>query len=262
LNPILPKSGGYRVTVVDHDNQSGLVEKYTRYGLDTSKIEPVDIVCDSNSFAKATGHKRFDIIVAAHVIEHAPDFVRFLNDCSDVLNDDGSICLLIPDKRYCFDFMQPLSDVAKILADQRAKRTRHSFESHYRNSAHVYNGELLAWDQRGFSQLTFPYGDPNNSRAAAEQGATSDAYVDVHENYFTPISFAMIVDELRYLREIALALTVLTRPRGCEFLAVLRKTDPEDISADAFLQRKMDGCRLLLWEEQERINSAAGLLAT
>jgi hypothetical protein len=44
FNPVLPKSAGYSVTVVDHVDQSGLVEKYKPHGVDVSKIESVDAV--------------------------------------------------------------------------------------------------------------------------------------------------------------------------------------------------------------------------
>jgi predicted SAM-dependent methyltransferase len=263
FNPVLPKSAGYAVTVVDHMNQSGLVEKYTPHGVDVSKIESVDVVWTGNSMVEAVGHRKFDAIVAAHVVEHAPDLIQFFKDCSEALSDSGSIYLIVPDKRYSFDFLQPRSDVAKVLSDHRMRRTRHSFESFYRHiSASVRNGERIAWDQDGVSNLTFVHGDPVESRRSAERSEISTSYEDEHENYFTPVSFAMIVDELRYLGEIDLELAVLTRPRGSEFLAVLRKSRVRlDASIDEFLKRKMDACRLLLLEDQEQIVSASEILA-
>ena len=167
FSPVLPKSAGYAVTVVDHLDQSGLVEKYKPHGVDVSKIELVDVVWTGNSMVEAVGHGKFDAIVASHVIEHAPDLNQFFKDCSEALSDSGSIYLIIPDKRYSFDFLQPRSDVAKVLSDHRMKRTRHSFESFYRHiSASVRNGERIAWDQDGVSNLTFVHGDPVESRQA------------------------------------------------------------------------------------------------
>lgn len=263
LNPVLPKSAGYAVTVLDHMDQNGLVEKYTPHGVDVSKIEPVDVVWTGDSMVDAVGHNRYDAIVACHVIEHAPDFIQFLKDCSRALRDSGAIYLIVPDKRYCFDFMQPRSDVAKVLGDHRVKRTRHSFESFYRHiSVSVRNGERIAWDQEGVTGLTFIHGDPAQGRQKAERSETSPTYEDEHENYFTPVSFAMIIDELRYLRETDLELTVLTRPRGSEFLSVLRKNSaPIDASVDAFRIRKINAFRLLLLEDQEQVVSGLALLA-
>ena len=255
LNPVLPKAEGYNVAVLDHVDQAGLIAKYAVYGLDTSVIEPVDFVWRGGSLAEAVQHTRYDAIVAAHVIEHAPDFIGFLTDCSESLTGTGSVYLLVPDKRYCFDFFQPLTDVAKILGDHRAKRTRHSFESFYRAAAHVNNPTTIAWDQRGLGDPRFPHGDPKAIRDFAQRSSASPAYEDMHANYFTPMSFMMLVDELRYLGEIDLAVTLLSRARGCEFLAVLRKAEATDETAEAFLARKLCAYKVLMIEEMERIQS-------
>jgi methyltransferase family protein len=255
LNPVLPKAEGYDVAVLDHVDQAGLVAKYAVYGLDTSVIEPVDFVWHGGSLAEAVQHAQHDAIVACHVIEHAPDFVAFLTECSEILTSGGALYLIIPDKRYCFDFFQPLSDVAKLLGDHRAARTQHSFESFYRAGAHVNNPTTIAWDQRGLGNPRFPHGDPKAIRDFAERSSASGQYEDMHENYFTPMSFMMLIDELRYLGEIHLAVTLLSRARGCEFLAVLRKADATDETADAFLARKMCAYKVLMIEEMERIQS-------
>jgi hypothetical protein len=255
LNPVLPKAEGYDVAVLDHVDQAGLIAKYAVYGLDTSVIEPVDFVWRGGSLAEAVQHAQYDAIVAAHVIEHAPDFIRFLTDCSQSLTRAGALYLLVPDKRYCFDFFQPLTDVAKVLGDHRAQRTRHSFESFYRAGAHVNNPHTIAWDQRGIGDPRFPHGDPKAIRDFAGRSSASEQYEDMHENYFTPMSFMMLIDELRYLGEIDLAVTLLSRARGCEFLAVLRKVEARDEGADEFLARRMCAYKVLMIEEMERIQS-------
>lgn len=255
LNPILPKAEGYDVDVLDHVDQAGLVAKYGVYGLDTSVIEPVDFVWHGGSLVDAVKNARYDAIVAAHVIEHAPDFIQFLADCSAILTRAGALHLLVPDKRYCFDFFQPLTDVAKVLGDHRAKRTRHSFESFYRAGAHVNNPHAIAWDQHGLGDPRFPHGDPRAIRDFAERCSTTAQYEDMHENYFTPMSFMMLIDELRYLGETDLAVTLLSRARGCEFLAVLRKADATDETAETFLARKLCAYKVLMIEEMERIQS-------
>jgi SAM-dependent methyltransferase len=254
--PILPKRDGYNVRVLDHDDQAGLVAKYTSHGVAVSKIEPVDFVWRGEKIGDLV-NERFDAIVASHVIEHAPDFIQFLNDCSGILNPTGRIYLLIPDKRYCFDFLQPVSDVAKIMGDHRVRRTRHSFESFYRLTQSVLGNGGITWGQGSVPSLAFVHGDPNFVLPLARSWVESDTYQDVHENYFTPMSFAMIVDELFYLGETDLELRILSRARGCEFLAVAEKvTAPEPMSAEAFLERKMAAYSVQLEEELERLMSA------
>ena len=260
-NPILTKAEGYAVSILDHADQAALVAKYTPHGVDVSKVEPVDFVWRSGTIAESIAHKRFDAIVAAHMIEHAPDFIQFLNDCAQSLTEGGRLYLLVPDKRYAFDFFQPLSDTAKVLGDHRVRRTRHSFESFYRLTAVVKQGERVNWGQGRISSLAYIHGDPNVILPATIQYAAASEYVDAHANYFTPVSFAMIVRELRYLGEISLDLKVLTRPRECEFLAVLQMQDRSaPMNADDYLAWRMRASEALMIEELERIEAAGNLL--
>jgi SAM-dependent methyltransferase len=256
VNPVLAKADGYNVAILDHASADDLIAKYHGHHVDVGRIEPVDFVWQGEPLAQAVGNARFDAIVACHVIEHAPDFVGFLRDCSDILSDDGAIHLLVPDKRYCFDFFQPLSDVAKVLADHHAGRTRHSFEAFYRSGTNVLNRDINAWDQNGVSTLRFAHGDPQHALQLAKAGIAAAHYTDSHENYFTPMSFMMLLDELRYLGEIDLAPKLLTRSRGCEFLVTLQKARNEATpSVDDFLARKLCAYRVLMVEEMERIHS-------
>jgi hypothetical protein len=256
-NPILPKREGFNVSILDHDDKAALEKKYTDHKVDLSRIEPVDFIWTGGSMLDVIGGTRFDNIVAAHVIEHAPDFIQFFSDCSAALNANGRLYLFVPDKRYCFDYFQPLSDPAKILGDHRHARSRHSFESFYRNGVMVLSGGEGTWGQAGIKELTFLHGDPVGTLAWADARLASSHYEDAHENYFTPVSFSMIVDELYFLGVIDLQLEVLTRSRGCEFLAVLKKTTShEKIDLKAFLERKLDCYALLQAEELERIEFA------
>jgi len=262
-NPILPKREGYNVRILDHDDQAGLKTKYTHHNVSIDQIEPVDFLWRDGSIIEVLGDHRFDVIVAAHVIEHAPDLIQFLTDCSNVLLPDGHLYLFVPDKRYCFDYFQPISDVAKILGDHLLKRTRHSFESYYRNAAMVLNDNNGAWGQTALGELKFLHGDPKGGMAWAHQRHNLTAYEDAHENYFTPTSFSMIVDELSYHRISDLSLEVLTRPRGCEFLTVLKKNSKsDDCNLETYLQEKMRSYWLLMSEELERIELACAQAPT
>lgn len=160
-NPILPKKDGYNVVVLDHDHQNGLREKYAKSPVDVTNIEPVDVVWRSGTLGDAIAGRKFDLIVASHVIEHAPDFIQFLKDCHGALTDVGMLFLIVPDKRYCFDLFQPVSDTAKILSDHLIKRTRHSFESFYRYSMIVSQEGRGDWSQHATKAIQFINANPN-----------------------------------------------------------------------------------------------------
>jgi hypothetical protein len=197
--------------------------------------------------------------VATRAIERAPDFIQFLQDCSDALNDGGKLFFIVPDKRYCFDLLQPVSDAAKIINDHRLRRTRHSFESFYRHSMTVSQDGRADWSQHPIKSIQFMHGNPRQYYEHAIQWSSQSNYVEAHENYFTPVSFLMLVDELQFLGELKLRVEVLTRSRGCEFLAVLRKdgTHPSD-TLDRFLARKLSLSLLRMSEDREIITYTLG----
>jgi 2-polyprenyl-3-methyl-5-hydroxy-6-metoxy-1,4-benzoquinol methylase len=257
-NPILPKREGYNVTVLDHDDQDGLIRKYSSEPVDTANIEAVDLVWRDGPLCDLLAGRRFDAIVAAHVIEHAPDLIQFLNDCSNALSKAGRLFLLVPDRRYCFDYFQPGTDAAKVLGDHLARRTRHSFESFYRSSVTVSQEGIIAWSQHEAKDIRFLHGDPEQNFKMAKDASNSVDYIDAHENYFTPSSFFILIEELRYLRMTDLRVEMLTRARGCEFLVILLKTEGPALSLERFLKNKLALQSLALGEELERIEFAAG----
>jgi predicted SAM-dependent methyltransferase len=123
-NPLLPKSRGYNVETIDHADAAALREKYSD---NASQIEEVDYVSDGRSILETIGKKeRYDFIFASHVIEHVTDIVRFIQDCEALLKPDGLLVLAVPDKRFCFDALRPLSTVGQALQAYLEKRKRHS----------------------------------------------------------------------------------------------------------------------------------------
>jgi 2-polyprenyl-3-methyl-5-hydroxy-6-metoxy-1,4-benzoquinol methylase len=258
-NPILPKKDGYNVVVLDHEDQNGLRKKYANSPVDVTNIEPVDVVWRSGTLGDAIAGRKFDSIVASHVIEHAPDFIQFLQDCHGALTDAGILFLIVPDKRYCFDLFQPVSDTAKILGDHLIRRTRHSFESFYRYSMIVSQDGRGDWSQHATKAIRFINVDPKQSIDNAKRSFINSDYMDTHENYFTPLSLTMILDELRYLGELEFCIDVLTRSRGCEFLVVLKKSDANQVGTlDRFIARKLAMVFLRMSEDQEMIAYTLG----
>jgi hypothetical protein len=223
FNPVLEKRQGYNLTIVDHADRESLKAKYAGGGRDLNRIEEVDYVWESGHLFERLGTARFDAIVAAHLIEHAPDFIGFLQDCRRMLTQEGKVWLLVPDRRYCFDYFQSPSDVAKVLSDRN--RDRHSFESFYRHHLHataqVGTTSSVAWTQAPLSQLTIDSRDPKAVLEWAEECAASRPYIDSHANFFTPASFALIINELSWLDLVDTHIDVLTRARNFEFLVVL-----------------------------------------
>lgn len=254
-SPLFLKRDGFDVSIVDHADQAGLIAKYKAMGVDTSNIESVDYVWQGGAISELLGDKTFDVIYASHVIEHMTDITRFLADCCEIINDDGRIVLIVPDKRYCFDLFQPLSDVGKVLSDYRRAPSTHSFASFYGEEMQVsakYSGDdLIAWWQGEVDSIKFMHSSPRERFASAIASCEMSEYRDAHEYYFTPSSFFLIVEELRYLGLINLEVETLTRSRGCEFLSVLKKSFKSNRTEDQFLKLRFELSLNILREQSE-----------
>lgn len=254
--PLFPKRDGFKVSIIDHLDQSGLIEKYRALNVDPSSIEPVDYVWQGGSISALVSGRKFDFVYASHVIEHMTDLVRFIADCENMLNDDGHVILVIPDKRYCFDFFQPLTDTAKILSDYVRESRFHGFESLYREESQVsveYDGQnVLAWWQGRVSSLKLMRRDPKGRMRSALAGSSSKDYVDAHEYFFTPSSFLLILEELFFHHLVNVRVKVLTRSRGCEFLAILgRPKDAERLQVERFCELKRELSLNVIREQAE-----------
>src|SRR5215204_3407137 len=129
-NPIAPKSDGWATTVVDHGSREQLVEKYgDDSAVDTSRIVDVDFVWSHGPLEAAVPrelHGTFDAFIASHVFEHIPDPIGLLRSLEQVLRPTSVVSLVIPDKRFCFDFFRPLSTVGGLLDAHARRAVRHS----------------------------------------------------------------------------------------------------------------------------------------
>ena len=116
-NPIAPKREGFNVHVIDHMSREQLVQKYGAHAVRLERIEEVDFVwTGGQSYAELTGRRGgYDWIIASHVIEHTPDLIAFLADCEAVLKETGVLCLVVPDKRFCFDRFRPVTGLARVI---------------------------------------------------------------------------------------------------------------------------------------------------
>ncbi len=98
-NPILTKSEA-NIYYADHLSATDLREKYADEPVEQDKIVPVDYVLGDKSLKSTIGRRRFDYVLASHVIEHIPDIITWLQDVSSILKPDGVLSLVIPDKRF------------------------------------------------------------------------------------------------------------------------------------------------------------------
>lgn len=233
--PLAPKSKGWNTATLDHMDRDGLVRKYAGHqGVDASRIEEVDFVWSGGPWSGAVPAKlwgQFDTLIASHVIEHMPDFIGFFTSAQKVLGADGLIVLAVPDKRYCFDFFQPVTTVGEFLAAHAEKRVRHSPRLAYDYFAYsIADGEQIAFGDEKRSALRFIHSLAEAKETFGNIGTRAD-YVDLHAWRFTPASFQLAIFELACLGELDWRVERITLPHGFEFYVWLRRGGVAEIAA-------------------------------
>lgn len=168
--------------------------------------------------------RRFDAVISSHAIEHNPDLIQHLEQVERILEPDGLFCLIIPDKRYCFDHYIAESTVAGVLQAHRERRGTHSLASVIEHVAlTTHNDSARHW--AGDHGPRVPPDRADRLRNAISAFDTSGGgYIDVHAWYFTPDSFAGIVEALAALNLSGFEVAGVYDPARDrnEFCAVLR----------------------------------------
>lgn len=168
--------------------------------------------------------RRFDAVVSSHAIEHQPDLIHHLQQIERILQPDGLFCLIVPDKRYCFDHYIAESTIADVIEAHREQRRRHGLASvieHVALTTHNDSHRHWAGDHGPAFQADRV---ARVEKAIADHDFNPGRYIDVHAWYFTPDSFRTTIETLSGLGLIGLELAgVYDTARGRnEFCAVLR----------------------------------------
>jgi SAM-dependent methyltransferase len=223
VGPLVKKSSGAKVEVVDHTDAAGLRNHYKdNETVNLANIEEVDYVVQGRSMyeAIAKGHY-YDYIVASHVIEHTPDMLGFLKDCEKLLKDTGILLLAVPDKRHCFDVFQPLTSTGSVLQAHIDGRTRPTLGSIFDDRAYnaLRNGQI-GWPIGAAGELRF-YMELDEAKSQLAAARRDPGYVDVHIWRFVPSSFRLILNDLYEFGEVTLREDRFFGSVGNEFYVTL-----------------------------------------
>jgi predicted SAM-dependent methyltransferase len=221
-NPIAAKKDGYRVHIIDHMSKENLIKKYENFDVDVSNIEEVDFIWNGQKYSELTEKVKFyDWIIASHVIEHTPDLITFLNDCDEILKDDGVLSLAIPDRRYCFDHYRPPTGISQIIdgyCQQNKLHTPGTIAEYYLNI--VSRNGAIAWDRNRQGSDKFLH-SLDDVREKINSAVHRSEYTDAHAWCFTPNSFRLIINDLFILGYIQFREVYFFETEGCEFFITL-----------------------------------------
>lgn len=221
--PILPKAQGFKTTVFDHLTKDELVDKYKNHGVKAHLIEEVDIIGSELDDVE----DKFDAIVASHVIEHTPDLVGFLKQCSRLMHDSSRLYLITPDKRLVFDAIRPLTSTGEVIDAHLLGRQRHVGAIFDTKINAVSRNKRNLWTPDDTNPL-----DTIHNFAEARQMLrdvmAKEEYVDTHAWCFTPQSFRLIMFDLMGLEFIDLVECEYYDHERTEFFFVMKKGRIDD----------------------------------
>lgn len=224
-NPIAPKKNGLNVHILDHLDAGALRLKYKAHGVKIENIEDVHFVWKSELLPDLFGQKsHYDWIIASHVIERMPDLVSFLQQCTALLKADGKLSLIIPDKRYCFDYLSPTSTTGELLDACEEKRTRPNVGKVFDHVSSACKRGAIAWSAEISGDLESVH-TIEHARTLWQQARNGSNYIDVHCWRFTPESSHIILSDLNILKLTELGILREFETTGCEFYVTLGKVD-------------------------------------
>lgn len=226
--PILTKKVS-KVFYVDHVSTKELRKKYEGHPFDLNSIVDVDYAVGDKTLKQSLPNKKFDFVVASHVIEHIPNVVAWLEDVASVLKPGGILSLVIPDMRYTFDIARWPSRPSEIIGAYLDGITKSTSSMIYdAKSEFQETTPQRAWLGLVQDVLGGPSKDQlRDALSICKINLEPGSYVDVHCHTFTPYTFMDILRQLMVheLIDFEVAYFKDTSVNELEFFVSLRKID-------------------------------------
>ncbi len=239
ISPIVPKKKGYNVEILDHLDRDGLIEKYKNHpnvGALIDNIEEVDYVWSGEDYRELIGKEDYyNYIIASHVIEHTTDFIGFFIQCAGLLKENGVLSLVIPNKRYSFDFFRENTSISEVIEKQTRECAVHGVSKRIDYFTNVVRlDDMISWNQdflKNHNNFSYIY-----SKNDIFNLSKSKEFIDIHEWVFTPGSFRILINdlwELGYINMREESFYSNAAENTCEFYMSLRK-DTSEVSKREF----------------------------
>jgi SAM-dependent methyltransferase len=235
--PFVSRTDG-NVIYVDHATTDVLKVKYAADpNVVVDSLVDVDAVWGEHTLSESISGRTVDYIVASHVIEHVPDLITWLQELKSVLKADGQVRLVVPDKRFTFDYLRDESRLSDVL-DAFVRRARvpqpHSIIDFALGASEVNCAE--AWKKvipEGELRRYFSFAD---ALYLSRDVIANGTYHDVHCWTFTPQSFARMMRELAGQDLLGFSCQHFedTEPDTLEFFVGLKPCDARDTAVKSW----------------------------
>lgn len=255
-SPVLTRNDGWNVYSLDHCSADELRRKYAgERNVDISRVQDVDFIWRDGPLETAIPDDQlgtFDACIGSHTIEHVPNLVAFFRSMERILSPKGVVSLAVPDKRFCFDFFQPLTMTGEVLAAHYERRTRHTRVVEFNAAAYMVEaGGEVAWGQQPTQLLALRDGNLKAAEQRIFRGDDDGSYRDVHGWYFSISSFRLIMLELAWMGHLDFMEVHVSPTHHCEFFVTLGRGRPR-LTDDQYRAVRMDLLTNVLLEIREQ----------
>lgn len=219
-----PLLSGSNVKYFDVLDQNELIQRATELNIESKSIPQIDFVSEHGDLKVV--NENFAVVLSSHVVEHQPNLIAHLQAVADLLLDSGRYFLIIPDRRFSFDYFLAESSLAQVVAANVESRKTHTLTS-------VIEHRCLTTHNSPYLHLLGIHGKLRSDKdlvkqidlAVTEYQNNISGYIDVHAWYFTPVGFTLLINRLFELELIKFKVEKLysTTLGKLEFFVILRK---------------------------------------
>lgn len=142
---VAPSLSGKEVSYFDVRKDEEFYNYAKQKGVvDMETLPHIDYYSEDGSLGGV--NKKFDLIFSSHCIEHVCDIIRHINEVEQLLDSNGIYCLVVPDKRYCFDHFRNISSVGEMVGRYFDTNTKyHSLQKFIDGLFMTHNNAARHW---------------------------------------------------------------------------------------------------------------------
>ncbi|MGY4801137.1 methyltransferase domain-containing protein [Teichococcus aerofrigidensis] len=244
-SPLVTRAEG-RIIYVDHIDTAGLRAKYAgRPGIDVENIVEVDAVWGDKTLREAVGEGvTADYLLASHLIEHVPDLLGWLEEARSVLRPGGKLRLVVPDRRFTFDYLRRESRLSDALHASLVKARVPQLPALL---DHILEAVTLdarqAWQASPDPESLPRIHDLGLAQRIGQDVLENGTYHDVHCWVFTPASFAGLMERASGLGLVRFSCERFfdTAPDEVDFTVAMEVSD-DPAAAAASWRRMREAC--------------------
>lgn len=164
---------------------------------DVNAIVSIDYVIKNSYSNDLKDVEPFDYVLMSHVLEHIPMLIDFFQDIVNILKPDGKLCLVIPDKRYCFDHYRQTTSFAECYDIYKRSVSNNTLRILDFISSATINDPVFWWKNPADYEYLMKVGvggrQPMHVLKDYKMEFKEMPSALIHYNVFTPETFLLLI---------------------------------------------------------------------